>query len=436
MDVFLQAVVVIGAVVIGVRFGSIGLGICGGGGLMILNQVFGLRPTGAPVDVILIILAVVTAASTMQAAGGIDCMVRIAERIIRANPKRIVFIAPLVTWFFSFLAGTANIVQALMPVIYEVSYASKVRPERSMTVSAIAAQQSLVASPVAACTAALLGLLGSSGSNMTLGQIMMVTIPATLLAVLITSTVMSFYGKELDKDPEYLQRVKEGMVLPPKPIEHKELPKTAAWSAIIFVLGVVFAVVAGFFPEIRTPHTGKIIGMGTFLQMSMLAAAFLILVICRPNVKKVLESSVLRAGVSAIIVIFGLAWMADTFISAHKAAWIASMGSYLQDYPLLFAVVCFFASSFLASQAATVRAIMPIGIALGLSPATIVGLYPSVNGTSFFPASGPVISTMQFDQSGTVVIGKYVLNHSFMVPMLTATTSATLIALALSKVLL
>lgn len=176
--------------------------------------------------------------------------------------------------------------------------------------------------------------------------------------------------------------------------------------------------------------------MGTFLQMSMLAAAFLILVICRPNVKKVLESSVLRAGVSAIIVIFGLAWMADTFISAHKAAWIASMGSYLQDYPLLFAVVCFFASSFLASQAATVRAIMPIGIALGLSPATIVGLYPSVNGTSFFPASGPVISTMQFDQSGTVVIGKYVLNHSFMVPMLTATTSATLIALALSKVLL
>ena len=168
MDVFLQAVVVIGAVIIGVRFGSIGLGICGGGGLMILNQVFGLRPTGAPVDVILIILAVVTAASTMQAAGGIDCMVRIAERIIRANPKRIVFIAPLVTWFFSFLAGTANIVQALMPVIYEVSYASKVRPERSMTVSAIAAQQSLVASPVAACTAALLGLLGSSGSSMTL----------------------------------------------------------------------------------------------------------------------------------------------------------------------------------------------------------------------------------------------------------------------------
>jgi anaerobic C4-dicarboxylate transporter len=152
--------------------------------------------------------------------------------------------------------------------------------------------------------------------------------------------------------------------------------------------------------------------------------------------KKALDSTVLRAGISAIIVIFGLAWMADTFISAHKAAWIASMGKYLQDIPLLFGVICFFASSFLASQAATVRAIMPIGIALGLAPATIVGLYPSVNGTSFFPASGPVISTMQFDQSGTITIGQYVLNHSFMVPMLTATTSATLIALGLSKVLL
>lgn len=433
MDVFLQALVVIGAVVLGVRFGNIGLGICGGGGLMVLNLVFGLKPTGAPVDVILIILAVVIAASTMQAAGGIDCMVRIAERIIRANPKRIVFIAPLVTWFFSFLAGTANIVQALMPVIYEVSYSSKVRPERSMTVSAVAAQQSLVASPVAACTAALLGLLTSSGSTM---QILMVTVPATLCAVLITSAVMSFYGKELDDDPEYQERLKKGLVLPPAPIEHKELPRTAAWSAVIFVLGVVFAVVAGFFPEIRTPSTGKPIGMGVFLQMSMLAAAFLILVICRPNMKKALESSVLRAGISAIIVIFGLAWMADTFISAHKAAWIASMGQYLQNYPLLFAIICFFASSFLASQAATVRAIMPIGIALGLSPATIVGLYPSVNGTSFFPASGPVISTMQFDQSGTIRIGQYVLNHSFMVPVLVATTSATLIGLGLSKILL
>ncbi|WP_438696299.1 anaerobic C4-dicarboxylate transporter family protein, partial [Turicimonas muris] len=155
-----------------------------------------------------------------------------------------------------------------------------------------------------------------------------------------------------------------------------------------------------------------------------------------PQMKKALESSVLRAGISAIIVIFGLAWMADTFISAHKAAWIASMGQYLQNYPILFAVICFFASSFLASQAATVRAIMPIGIALGLTPATLVGLYPSVNGTSFFPASGPVISTMQFDQSGTIKIGNYVLNHSFMVPMLVATTSATLIAFAFSRIVL
>lgn len=436
MDVLLQAVVVVAAVLLGVRFGSIGLGICGGGGLMILNQVFGLKPTAAPVDVILIILAVVTAAATMQAAGGIDCMVRIAERIIRSNPKRIVFIAPLVTWFFSFLAGTANIVQALMPVIYEVSYSSKVRPERAMTVSAIAAQQSLVASPVAACTAALLGLLISKGSTINLGQIMMITVPATLVAVVITSVVMSFYGKELDKDPEYLQRVKDGLVLPPKPIEHKELPRTAAWSAIIFVLGIVFAVTAGFFPEIRTPSTGKPIGMGTFLQMSMLAASFMILIVCRPSMKKALESSVLRAGVSAIIVIFGIAWMADTFISVHRAEWIESMGEYIQHYPILFGVFCFFASSLLASQAATVRAIMPIGIALGLPPAALVGLYPSVNGTSFFPVSGPVVSTMQFDQSGTVKIGKYVLNHSFMVPMLTATISATLIAFALSKVVL
>ena len=436
MQTILQGIVVVASVLIGVRFGGIGLGICGGAGLMVLTTVFGLTPTKAPIDVILIILAVVTAASVMHSAGGIDSMVRIAEKIIRANPKRIVFVAPLVTWFFSFLGGTANICQALMPVIYEVSYAMKIRPERSMTVSAIAAQQSLVASPVAACTAALLGLLVADGSSITLGQIMMVTVPSTLGAVLIASTVMSFYGKDLDKDEEYLQRVRDGLVLPPKPIEHTPLPKTASLSAVIFVLGVVFAVVAGFIPEIRTPSSGKAIGMGTFLQITMLTAAFIMLLVCRPSVKKAVESPIMRAGVSAVIVIFGLAWMADTFISAHKAQWMEALGGYIQAFPFLFGVFLFFASSFLNSQAPTVRAVMPLALALGLPHATIVGLYPGVNGTSFFPTSGPVVSTIQFDQSGTCRIGKYVLNHSFMVPCVTATTSATVIALFLSGILL
>lgn len=372
----------------------------------------------------------------MHAAGGIDCMVRIGERIIRANPKRIVFVAPLVTWFFSFLAGTANIVQALQPVIYEVSYAMNIRPERAMTTAAIAAQQSLVASPVAACTAALLGLISSKDPTLTLGVILMITIPSTLLAVIITSFVMSFYGKDLDKDEAYLKRVREGLVEPPKPIEHKPLPKTAAVSAILFVSGVVFAVLAGFIPELRTTNSGKAINMGTFLQITMFTAAFLMLLICRPKVKTALESPIMRAGISAVIVIFGLAWMADTFISAHKAAWMASMGGYIEQYPLLFAVFVFFSSSILNSQAAAVRAVMPLGLALGLSPVSLIGLYPAVNGTSFFPTSGPVVSTIMFDQSGTTGIGKYVLNHSFMVPCVTATTTATLIGWTLVNILL
>ena len=435
METLLQAAVVVGAVLCGVRFGGIGLGICGGAGLMVLVEVFGLKPTSAPISVLLIILAVVTAASVMAAAGGIDWMVRIAEKIIRANPKRIVFVAPLVTWFFSFLAGTANIVQALQPVIYEVSYAMKIRPERSMTTAAIAAQQSLVASPVAACTAALLGLIVTKDPTISLGQILMVTIPCTLIAVLVTSCVMSFYGKDLDKDPEYLQRVKDGLVQPPKPIEHKALPRTASLSALIFVGGVVFAVIAGFFPELRTPGSGKAINMGTFLQITMLTAAFFILIICKPSVKKALESSVMRAGISAVIVIFGLAWMADTFISAHKAVWMASLGGYIEQYPLLFAVFLFFSSTFLASQAAAVRAVMPLGLALGLPPVSLIGLYPAVNGTSFLPTCGPVISTIMFDQSGTTHIGKYVINHSFIVPCVTATTTATLLAWGLVKIL-
>ncbi len=435
METLLQGAVVIIAVLVGVHFGGIGLGICGGAGLMILVEVFGLTPTSAPISVLLIILAVVTAASVMHSAGGIDWMVRVAEKIIRSNPKRIVFIAPLVTWFFSFLAGTANIVQALQPVIYEVSYSMKIRPERPMTTAAIAAQQSLVASPVAACTAALLGLISSKDPSITLGQIMMVTIPCTLVAVVVTSCVMSFYGKDLDKDPEYLQRVKDGLVLPPKPIEHKPLPRTAFLSAAIFVGGVIFSVIAGFYPELRTTRAGKPINMGTFLQITMFTSAFLMLIVCRPSVKKALESSIMRAGISAVIVIFGLAWMADTFISAHKAVWMASLGGYIGQYPLLFAIFLFFASTFLASQAATVRAVMPLGLALGLPPVSLIGLYPAVNGTSFLPTSGPVISTIMFDQSGTTGIGKYVINHSFLVPCVTATTTATIVGWSLVKIL-
>ena len=435
MSVILQAIVVFGVIAIGARYAGIGLGIWGGIGLFILVTVFGLAPTTAPVDVLLIMIAVATAASVMDAAGGVDYMVRIAEKIIRANPNRIVYVAPLVTWFFAFLAGTANIAQSLMPVIYEVAHGVGIRPERAMTASGVAAQQALVASPVAACTAALIGLYTQNGYDFGLQTILMITIPATLIAVLAVSTVMLRYGKDLKDDPEYQARLKAGLVKAvTSQSERPPLPKKAGLSALLFVLCVAGVVVTGIFPELRTPNNGKPINMGVFLQIGMFVAAGLILVIC-PKLSNAMSSSIMRAGMTAVITVFGLSWMSDTFISAHKAVWVEEIGGLVQTMPWIFAFVIFFGSMLLNSQAATVRAVMPLGFALGMPAPTLLGLYPACNGTSFLPTSGVVVSTIAFDQSGTTHIGKYVINHSFLVPCVTATTTATVAAYLLTFVM-
>ena len=436
ISTILQVIVVFGAIAIGSRYAGIGLGIWGGVGLCILVTVFGLRPTSAPVDVLLIMIAVATAASVMDAAGGVDYMVRIAEKIIRAHPSRIVFVAPLVTWFFAFLAGTANIAQSLMPVIYEVSHGVGIRPERAMTASGVAAQQALVASPVAACTAALIGLYSQNGHEFGLQTILMITIPATLIAVLVVSTVMLRYGKELKDDPEYQARLKAGLIKATvAQAERPPLKPRSGLAALIFVLCVVAVVLTGIFPSLRVPADGgKAIGMGTFLQIGMFVAAGLILLVCKPQLKNAITSPIMRAGMTAVICVFGLAWMSDTFISAHKTLWMGEISDVLQSMPWLFAFVLFFGSMLLNSQAATVRALMPLGFALGIPAPALLGLYPAVNGTSFLPTSGVVVSTIAFDQSGTTHIGKYVINHSFLVPCVTATTTCVIVAFALQAI--
>ena len=257
ISTILQVIVVFGAIAIGSRYAGIGLGIWGGVGLCILVTVFGLRPTSAPVDVLLIMIAVATAASVMDAAGGVDYMVCIAEKIIRAHPNRIVYVAPLVTWFFAFLAGTANIAQSLMPVIYEVSHGVGIRPERAMTASGVAAQQALVASPVAACTAALIGLYSQNGHEFGLQTILMITIPATLIAVLVVSTVMLRYGKDLKDDPEYQARLKSGLIKATvAQTDRPPLKPRSGLAALIFVLCVVAVVLTGIFPSLRIPADG------------------------------------------------------------------------------------------------------------------------------------------------------------------------------------
>jgi anaerobic C4-dicarboxylate transporter DcuA len=432
--------VVLGALGIGARVGGIGLGLWGGVGLLAL-AFLGAPPTAPPVDVMLIILAVIMAASVMEAAGGIDFLVSIAERVIRKNPKHITIVAPLVTWTFTFLAGTGHIVYPLLPVIYEVAHQNGIRPERPMAIATIASQQAITASPVAAATAAMIGLFSSHNLAYGLPQLLAICVPSTLLGVLVAALVQMRVGKELADDPEYQARLAAGEVEPPHKHAQGEkpaLPERAMASALIFLSGVALVVALGLFPVLRTlSSAGKpeVIPMPVAIEIVMLAVAAIVLLVTGVKPDVVTKTQTARAGITAVIGIFGLAWMGDTFIGSNREVIIGSLGDMARAAPWTFSIGLFLASVLLYSQAATARALMPLGLSLGIPPQFLIAMFPAVNGYFLIPNYGTIIAAINFDRSGTTRIGKFVINHSFLVPGLVSTTVAIVTGLTLAKLL-
>ncbi len=435
--IVLQFLVVLAAIWMGARSAGVGLGLWGAVGLLVLVVAFGVNPTSPPIDVMLIILAVIMAASVMDAAGGIDFLVRIAERIIRANPKYVTIVAPLTTWTFTFLAGTGHIVYPLLPVIYETAHQNGIRPERPMAVATIASQQAITASPVAAATAAMIGLFAEKGmGEWGLAQILMICVPATLVGVVAAAIVSMFIGKDLKDDEVYQARLAAGLIPKPQASEARAPLKPAAkLSAMIFLTGVVLVVLFGFFPSLRTlPGAKAALGMPIVIEIVMMSVAAVMLLATRVTVDDVPKTPTLRAGVVAVIGIFGLAWLGDSFISANKDVIVPAIGDWAKAAPWTFAFGLFFASVLLYSQAATTRALMPLGMALGIPPQFLIAMFPSVNGYFFIPTYGSLIAAINFDLSGTTRIGKYVLNHSFMIPGLVATSVAVVTGLAMARI--
>ena len=438
VSIVLQFIVVLAAIWMGARSSGIGLGLWGAVGLMALIGAFGINPTSPPIDVMLIILAVIMAASVMEAAGGIDFLVRIAERIIRANPKYVTIVAPLTTWTFTFVAGTGHIVYPLLPVIYETAHRSGIRPERPMAVATIASQQAITASPVAAATAAMIGLFAEKGmAQWGLREILMICVPATLVGVIAAAMVSMFIGKDLKDDPEYQARLAAGDVPAPQRLtEHEPLKPTARLSAMIFLTGVALVVLFGFFPALRQlPGAKSPLAMPIVIEILMMSVAAIMLLVTRINVDDVPKTATLRAGVVAVIGIFGLAWLGDSFIAANKDVIVPAIGDWAKVAPWTFAFGLFFASVLLYSQAATTRALMPLGVALGIPPQFLIAMFPSVNGYFFIPTYGSLIAAINFDLSGTTKIGRYVLNHSFMIPGLVATAVSVVTGLAIARMI-
>lgn len=434
----LQLAFVLTAIIMGARIGGIGLGVMGGIGLGILTFVFGLQPTAPPIDVMLMIVAVITAAACMQAAGGLDLMVKIAEHLLRKNPSQITFLSPLVTYLFTFVAGTGHVAYSVLPVIAEVARETKIRPERPLGIAVIASQQAITASPISAATVALLGLLG--GYNISLPQILMITIPSTLVGVFLGALYSLRVGKELVDDPEYQKRLKEGLI-GHEHYEQKTLinKRQALWSVLIFIIATVFIVIFGSFDTLRPSHVinGAIVtlDMSAIIEILMLSAAALILLFTKASGLKAAQGSVFSAGMQAVVAIFGIAWMGDTFLQGNMAALKGSIEGIVTQMPWLFGIALFAMSILLYSQAATVRAFMPLGIALGISPFLLIAMFPAVNGYFFIPNYPTVVAAINFDRTGTTRIGKYVLNHSFMIPGLIATLGSVVTGILLTKII-
>ncbi|RIY33538.1 C4-dicarboxylate ABC transporter [Psittacicella hinzii] len=417
---FVHFAVVLLCILVGARIGGIGLGVMGGLGLFILTFGFGLAPAHIPIDVMLMILAVVSAAAAMQAAGGLDYMVKIATRIIRRHPKYITFIAPAVTYTFTIFAGTGHVAYSVLPVIAEVSRKNGIRPERPLSMAVIASQFAIVASPIAAAVLVVVKYLEPNG--ITVSDVLKVTIPATFIGLFLACFIVNKLGKELKDDPIYLARLQDpeySVELNDVETEQVEEVKTswrAKLSVLIFVVSAVYVVLLGAKPELRPLVGDKPLGMVSAIEIIMLSAGALIILTCKPDYNLITRGSVFHAGMRAVIAIFGIAWLGDTLMSAHIEEVKQVVATLVETAPWTFALALFALSVLVNSQSATVIVLFPIGLSIGLPPEILIATFVAVNGYFFIPNYGPIIAACDFDITGTTRIGKFIFNHSFMLP--------------------
>lgn len=420
--ILLQFAIVLALIFKGARVGGIGLGIYGMVGVFILVFIFGLKPGNLPIDVMLIIVSVITAAATLQAAGGLDYLVGLAAKFLRKHPTHITYFGPLTTWLFCLVAGTAHTSYSLLPIISEIATNSKIRPERPLSVATISASLGITGSPVSAATAAVISTDLLGGAGIELKHILIVCIPASFIAILVAAFVQNRVGKELHEDEIYQERVRQGIINPEKDsklIDNmiKNPDPHAKYAVMAFLLGVLLVVVFGSVPSLRPSFmlNGELhhVSMPEIIEIIMMSTAALILLVSKANVQDAVRGNVFAAGINALVAIFGIAWMGDTFFNGNLEFFKGHIASIVTQYPFLFATALFIMAIMLFSQAATVRTLYPLGIGLGISPLALVAMFPAVNGYFFLPNYPTTVAAINFDRTGSTCIGRFVINHSF-----------------------
>jgi anaerobic C4-dicarboxylate transporter DcuA len=433
--IVVQFAVVLLFVFIGARIGGIGIGLAGGAGVIVLGFL-GLEvdpATGVPWDVLGIIMCVIAAIAAMQAAGGLDYLVAQTERLLRSRPRNITFLAPLVTYFMTVFSGTGQVAFSTLPVIAEVAKDSDVRPSRPLSISVVASQMAIVASPISAAVVAMAAVVEPLGVD----YVTMLTVAgvSTLLGCMLGAIVASRQGSELKDDPVYQERLAKGLV---QRREHTEraTPPRALLSLVVFAVALLVVVLysTAISDSVQLIENPTITRSGAIMAV-MLLAGLLITVLCRIEVRTILSQQTFRSGMSAAICIIGVAWLGNTFVQGHTDTIEDLGGDLIRDYPWMLAVVLLLASALLYSQAATTIALMPVAAGMGVGATTLLASFPAVTGLFLLPTYTTVVAAIELDDTGTTRIGKYVFNHSFMVPGLVSVAAAVAIGFGLAPLL-
>ncbi|WP_297016809.1 anaerobic C4-dicarboxylate transporter [uncultured Dialister sp.] len=445
MELILGFMVLLACLFMGIKHGGIGLAVISGIGLMVYTFIFHFKPGSPPIGVMLTILAVVTCAGFLQTSGGLTVMLKAAERFLRNNPKHITILAPVTTWFLTVLCGTGHVVYTMFPIIYDISIKENIRPERPMAVSSIASQMGISASPVSVAVVSIVGFMAAAGYQYSLLQILAVSVPATLIGVLCAAFISYHRGKDLADDERFQEMIRDPeqrdyVYGEQESLQGKKLPASYYRATIIFLLGIVCIAILGNFPDLL-PHFAdakgkmKAISMTTVIQMVMLFVSSIILFACHTKAKEVGNSQVFRAGIVALVSVYGVAWMADTYFASQMGVLKGFLGSVVTNYPWAYALVLFFTSKLVNSQGAAVAIVMPMALKLGMDPVMVLSFIPACYGYFFLPTYPSDLACIGFDRSGTTRIGKFVLNHSFMLPGLTGVFTACVAGFVIAHIL-
>ncbi|MHA3401142.1 anaerobic C4-dicarboxylate transporter [Yersinia enterocolitica] len=424
----LQFIIIILCLLVGTRYGGMGLGLISGIGLFILTFIFGLEPGKPPVDVMLTILAVIGCAAVLQTAGGLNVMMQFAERLLRKHPQHITLLAPFTTWSLTFLCGTGHVVYTMFPIISDIAIKKGIRPERPMAVASVASQMVITASPVSVAVVSLVSIIGANhgiGQAYSILEILAVSVPASLVGVLMAALWSLRRGKDLDKDPDFQARIKDPeqrdfIYGSTDTLLNQVFPKQAYWSTGIFFVAIALVVLLGAFADLRPAFEvkGKMqsLSMNLVIQMMMLIAGAVILIGCKVKPSDISNGAVFKAGMVAIFSVFGVAWMSDTFFQAHMGDLKLVLEDVVKGHPWTYAIVLFLVSKLVNSQAAALTAIAPMGLQLGVDPKMLIAFFPAAYGYFVLPTYPSDLACIGFDRSGTTKIGKFIINHSFIIP--------------------